>query len=97
MKKKLSKKQAVQEIKRIFQLAKDSDKADDFVRKARRLAMKYKLKLPKALKRRFCKHCYGYLKPGINCRVRTNEGKIVYYCLKCKKYMRFPLLKKRVA
>lgn len=68
---------------------KDKEKADDYVRKARRIAMKHKLRLGK-LKRKFCKYCYSYLKPGVNCRVRTNQGKVVIYCLECKRYTRIP-------
>ena len=60
-----------------------------YVTLARKLSMKYKVQIPRELKRRFCKHCYKYLMPGNNCRVRTKKGKVVYYCLNCKKYMRF--------
>jgi ribonuclease P protein subunit RPR2 len=69
---------------------KDEKLADRYVELARKISMKYKVRIPSALKKRFCKHCYCYLVPGKNCRVRTHEGKVVYYCLKCKKYMRFP-------
>lgn len=64
--------------------------ANRYVTLARKLAMKYKVRIPKELKRKFCKHCYKYLMPGKNCRIRTKEGKVVYYCLNCKKFMRFP-------
>jgi len=69
---------------------KDKKLANRYVALARKIAMKYKVRIPKELKRRFCKHCYSYLMPGKNCRVRTREGKVVYYCLECKKYIRFP-------
>ena len=69
---------------------KDKKLANKHVRSARKTAMKVKIRIPANLKRKFCKHCYSYLKPGINCRVRTHEGKVVYYCLECKKFMRFP-------
>jgi len=52
------------------------------------LYMKYKLKLPKTIKRQLCKHCYTVLIPSVNCRVRTKEGKVIYYCLDCKRYTR---------
>ena len=67
----------------------DSLKANDFVRKARNRAMKFRLKLPRDLRRKFCKHCYSFLVPGVNCRVRTHLGKVVYSCLVCKGFMRF--------
>ena len=72
-------------------LKKDKRKSTLFVKKARRLAMRHKIKLPRAIKRQFCKHCYSYLMPGENCRIRTRNKTLVYYCLDCRKYMRFPL------
>jgi len=61
-----------------------------YVQLARKIAMKYKVSMRSALKRRFCKHCYSYLKPGVNCRVRLGGKHLVYYCQECKKFMRFP-------
>ena len=100
MKKKYGKSEAIPIIKQLFNEAKtafkkEPKKANDYVRKARNLAMKHKIKLPSALKRRFCKHCYYYLVPGVNCRIRTHSGKVVYYCLSCKRYMRFPYTRKK--
>ena len=69
----------------------DKDLANKYTKIGRKIAMKHKVKLPRDLKRRFCKHCYSYLVPGKNLRVRNQKSKIVYYCLECKKYMRFPL------
>lgn len=86
-------------IKKLFQQAekifnKDPKLANKYVDLARKLAMKLTIRFPRNLKRRFCKHCYYYLKSGINCRIRTKDKKVVYYCLNCKKYMRFPLMEK---
>lgn len=69
--------------------SKDKALANRYVALARKISMKYKVRIPRELKRKFCKHCYKYLKPGVNCRVRTRDGKVVYYCLECKKFMRF--------
>jgi ribonuclease P protein subunit RPR2 len=62
---------------------------------ARKISMKLNVRIPPVFKRRFCKHCYHYLQPGVNVRVRTKEGKVVYYCLDCRKYMRFPYLREK--
>jgi ribonuclease P protein subunit RPR2 len=108
MKKKYQKKSSKQKeiarerIKVLFKQAKEvfnknKSLANRYIKLARELAMKYKIRIPPELKRRFCKHCYKYLMPGKNVRVRTREGKVVYYCLECKKYMRFPYLKERKA
>jgi len=90
---------ALERIKELFEQAelrfkKSPELSDRYVELARKIAMKYKVKMPRELKRRFCKHCYKYLMPGVNSRVRLTEKKVVYYCNFCKKYMRFPYIKK---
>ncbi len=60
-------------------------------KKIKYLSMKYKIKLPKTIKRQLCKHCCSLLIPSINCRIRTKEGKLIIYCLECKKFTRIPL------
>ena len=74
---------------------KDSKLSDRYVALARKIAMKANMRIPRELKRSFCKHCNCYLRHGVNCRVRTNEGKVVYYCLNCEKFMRYPYLKEK--
>jgi ribonuclease P protein subunit RPR2 len=69
---------------------KNIELSDRYVFLARKIAMKYKIKMPKALKMRVCKHCHRYLIHGVNCRVRLNKGKLVYYCFNCRNFMRFP-------
>ncbi|MBI2665634.1 ribonuclease P [Candidatus Woesearchaeota archaeon] len=65
--------------------------ANRYVSLARKIAMKTKTKLPKDLKRKFCKHCYRFLMPGVNSRIRTRGGKVIISCFECKKFMRIPL------
>lgn len=97
-KKEKLKKQARTDVSNFMNLAKESFKDDRsksnmYVRKARRIAMKLNIRLNSSVKKRFCKHCYSYIVPGENLRIRTRDGKLVYYCLDCKKYMRFPIKK----
>lgn len=80
----------------LFKLAKESFKQDSsisnrYVKIARRIAMKYKIRLSSELKKRFCKHCHKYLAPSINCRVRLHKHRLIYYCLSCKHFMRHPI------
>tara|TARA_B100000315_G_C14243290_1_gene436305 strand:- start:303 stop:614 length:312 start_codon:yes stop_codon:yes gene_type:complete len=87
------KKLALAEISGIFDQAKavfgeKPELAHKYAKKARRIALKYKIKLPLNLKRRICKNCHSYLVSGKNLRVRTRKGNVVYYCLECKKFMR---------
>ncbi len=84
---------------RIEILFKEADKifkkspklANRYIELARKVAMKVNLRIPKQLKRKFCKHCYSYLKPGVNSRIRIHKNKIIIYCKDCKKYTRIPL------
>ena len=84
---------ALERITELFRQAelrfkKSPELSDRYVEIARKIAMKYKARIPRDLKRRFCKHCFKYLVPGNNCRVRLTQHKVVYYCFSCRKYMR---------
>ncbi len=90
---------AKERIKKLFEEAekefsKNPGRAHRYVELARKIAMKMKIKLTE-YRTKFCKHCYRYLKPGINCRVRTKNKKMVYYCLTCKRYMKFPYIREK--
>lgn len=85
------KKIVLERIKIIFHEAKlNPSKANKCVQLARRMAMKVNLPIPKEYKRKYCKHCNNYFLPG-NYRVRTRNKMVVYYCLNCKKYMKFKI------
>ena len=91
---------ALEQVKTFLQEAEEAfseDKAwaNRLVGKARRAAMKVKLKMPRELKRKYCKHCYAFLMPGVNARVRTARGKVVISCFDCKKFMRIPIGRKK--
>lgn len=97
---KIQKDIAKERIKILFEQARivfkeDPKLSNRYVHIARKLAMKYKVRIPSELKRKFCKHCYSYLKPPYNARVRLHKGKIIYSCYNCKKFMRFPYKKKK--
>lgn len=85
---------ALQRIKELFAEAektKDKKLANRYVDLARKIAGKARVRMPREYKRRFCKHCYAYLRSGKNARIRTRAGRLVIYCLECKKYARIPL------
>ncbi|MBR9691027.1 ribonuclease P [Candidatus Woesearchaeota archaeon] len=92
------KKIAKEHINELFEQAKeafgkDPSLSDKYVKQARTIQMKFRLRMPPEYKKSFCKHCYKYLVPSKNCRVRVSDGKVVYYCESCKKFMRFPYKK----
>lgn len=77
------------EAKNIFH--EDSKLSDRYVSLARKIAMKFRIKIPSNLKKQYCSKCYSYLFPGSNVRIRISHNKIIYYCKICKNFMRLPL------
>ncbi|HII72575.1 TPA: ribonuclease P [Candidatus Woesearchaeota archaeon] len=80
----------------LFESAKDVYKQDEalaqrYVTLARKVAMKFKISVPSEYKRLYCKHCYKFLVPGKTLRVRVHEGRVIHYCLHCKKFWRKPI------
>ena len=86
---------AVQRINRLFELAdqefeQNPKRSDRYVLLARRIGMRFRVRFPKTLKRRICKHCRSYLVPGSSARVRLRGRYITVTCLRCNKQMRYP-------
>ena len=91
---------AKEQITSIFKMAdeiyqKFPHLADRYVKIARQLAMKVRLKMPREFKRKYCKFCKCFLVPSKNCRVRLHNGHLVYYCLNCKKITRIGYANKK--
>ena len=86
-------------LDRLFTLAEkealkhNMDRADRYVELARKIGMRYNVPIPAKYKRRLCNHCYSYLLPGVNARVRTGKAKVIIFCENCKKYMRIPFIR----
>ncbi|MDG6219585.1 MAG: ribonuclease P [Candidatus Thermoplasmatota archaeon] len=105
MVKRINKKQqkhiAEHRIKRLFAFAKQQINqgkepyAQNAVRIARKIAMKTATSLPKEYKHIICKHCYQYLYPGINCRIRFHNKRKIVTCHKCQNSNRYPYKPKR--
>jgi ribonuclease P protein subunit RPR2 len=64
--------------------------AQRYVKLARKIGMKYLVRIPYAYKRNFCKNCLSYMIPGKNCRIRLKKKKITTTCLVCGKHIRSP-------
>ena len=89
---------AKEHIKELFTQADERfstrpDLAHRYVQLARTTQMKYKLRMPKEYKRKYCKHCYHYIRTGENGRVRIRDGVLTVYCENCKKFTRTPFKK----
>ncbi len=84
-------------LERIATLFEEADKAlkkepalsRKYVLLARKISMKYKVKLPAELKRSFCRHCNTLFRPPSTCRVRLNKERAIYLCLSCGHITRF--------
>ena len=85
MVKKLTKTEAMSEIIELINKGLENNSKDS-IRKAWNIKQRYRITLPVPLKRKFCRKCLTPWIAGKTVRVRTREGKIVYYCLNCKKY-----------
>ena|SRR3989338_9357194 len=84
---------ALERIKELFEAAsKNKDLAKRYVTLARKISMKSNLRLPSNLKRKFCRNCNSFFNSK-NSRIRTREGKLIYYCLECKKFTRMIIKK----
>lgn len=67
----------------------EMDRAREYVRLARRIAERHRLRLPRQFRRFTCDRCDAYLKPGVNARVRLQSGTVVVAC-QCGELARYP-------
>ncbi len=71
--------------------SKNKSLANRYVTLARKIAMKTRTRIPRELKRRYCKHCYKYLKQSKNAQVRIRNRTVIISCFECNKFTRIPL------
>ncbi|MFB6140376.1 MAG: ribonuclease P protein component 4 [Halosimplex sp.] len=69
--------------------ADEPDRARRYVRRARRIAERNRLSLPREFTRFTCDRCDAYLRPGRNARVRLRDGHVVVTC-DCGAQARYP-------
>ncbi|MCX9083480.1 MAG: ribonuclease P [Candidatus Methanoperedens sp.] len=90
-----SKDMAFERIIRLFELAhkefKDHpERSDRYVQLARRIGMRYRVRMPQDFKRQICKFCHSYLVQGATARTRLQGTHISTTCTSCGKQMRLP-------
>lgn len=93
--KKRQKELAKEQIDELFglyerNLLTDEALAQRYIDLIRNIAMSFRIRLPREIKRCFCKHCYNIFTPK-NSRVRIQKSKLIYYCSNCKNFTRIPL------
>lgn len=76
-------------------LAHKLQRANRYVDLARKIGMRYNVRIPRRHRRRYCKHCHSYLLPSMNCRTRIRGNRIVTFCENCESYMRIPLIREK--
>jgi ribonuclease P protein subunit RPR2 len=69
--------------------------SNQYVELARKIAMRQRVRIDRDLRRRFCHHCYVYLVPGNNMRVRVHRGNVVVTCGACNKKTRYRVVRPR--
>jgi len=86
---------ARERIDRLEGMARDAvregrdERAREYVRRARRIAERHRLRLPRSFARSICRSCDAFLVPGRNARVRTQSGHVVVTC-ECGDQTRYP-------
>jgi ribonuclease P protein subunit RPR2 len=71
---------------------KHPERSRRYIQLARKIGLRYNVRLPKEIKRKFCKKCSILLIPGLTSQVRIDsKNKILNIkCLKCEKIYRYP-------
>ena len=65
-------------------------RANRYVELARKIGMRYNVRIPRHNKRKFCKHCHAFLLPSINSSVRLRGRTVTVHCRSCGRYTRMP-------
>jgi ribonuclease P protein subunit RPR2 len=69
------------------------ERSNRYVSLARRIAMRQRVRIDRGLRRQYCHHCYAFLVPGKNMRVRVHRGNVVMTCLICNRRTRIRVVK----
>ena len=97
--KRLEKAIAIERIEFLIKRAEDFKNIDyelarRYIELARRISMKYRVRIPKPLKITFCKKClYPYRSDKM--RVRIKKSRVIITCLNCGYERRIPIRPKR--
>lgn len=90
----------VERINRLLKLAEEHTQAPNrakrYVSLARKIAMKYNVRIPRYWRRKICPYCHTFLRPGYNCRIRLRSNRfphVVITCLRCKNIVRIPYIR----
>jgi len=68
----------------------DPKLAKRYIELARRIGMRYNVRIPRDLKRKYCKHCHAFLRFGVNAQLRLKSGAVIIKCFSCNKTTHYP-------
>ena len=71
------------------------ERSNRYVEMALKLSTKYNISVPDKWKRRYCKSCKSFLKPGRNCTVRLVNSQVNILCGECGHAMKIPYLREK--
>ncbi len=73
-------------MERLMTMARDTSdptRSRRYVTLARRIGMRYNVKMPPGMRSAYCRGCNTYLRAGANCRVRLGRHRLTRTCLTC--------------
>lgn len=94
---------ALERITALFRMAESEatherpERARRYVELARRIGMRYNVRIPASFRRSFCRACLAYLVPSRSARVRLDHGRIVVTCRACGAIQRRPYIREQAA
>jgi ribonuclease P protein subunit RPR2 len=69
------------------------ERSNRYVDLARRIAMRQRIRIDREYRYQFCHHCYTFLVPGKNMRVRVHRSMVVVTCHSCNKKTRYRVVR----
>lgn len=72
--------------------AEDKKLAKRYVELAKKIGMRYNVRMPAAFRRRYCRYCCNLL---LGARYRLKRGAVVIKCPSCSRTIRYPYKNKR--
>jgi ribonuclease P protein subunit RPR2 len=70
------------------ELRKHPERSRRYIELLRKIGMRYNIRLPKELKKKFCKNCNTLLKPGLTSTTRVQNKTLTIKCMFCNKVYR---------
>jgi len=71
------------------ELRKHPERSRRYVELARKISLRYNVRLPRELKKKFCKNCNTLLKPGLTSSIRIQKKLLSIKCKNCNKIYRY--------